>query len=473
MELRDYLKLLRRRWLVVLGCVLVATAATTAITLSLTPKYGSTVRLFVSTPQGDVSSAYQGGLFSEQRVESYADLVTGPEVAQRVIDRFHLDQSVKDFGKRVTAKVIPRTVILSVTVTDPDPGRATRLAAAVGTEFISLVDKLETAPDRSGPPIKASVLGAPLASDGPVSPRPIRNAGIAAAMGLLLGIVLAVLRDVLDSTIRDQDQLTTLADAPVLGVIAFDPDANKQAPLTSLSSHTPRAEAFRVVRTNLQFVEVDQPSKVFVITSSMAGEGKSTTACSLAVTLAQAGQSVALVDGDLRRPSVAEYLRLEPSVGLTTVLIGRVALADAMQSWGDHGLCVLTSGAIPPDPADLLQSKAMVELLADLRRTFDVVIIDAPPLLPVTDAALLTAQAEGALLVVRHGKTSRDQVRRSVERLASVRGRLVGTLLNRSPQRGPSSESYGYGYAPLAGQLRADREAVRTTTESSGVDITR
>ena len=448
MELRDYLKVLRRRWLIVLGCFLLAVGAAAGVTLQMTPEYASTVRLFVSTPRSTTSDAYQGGLFSEQRAASYAELVTGPEIAQAVVDKLALDESAASLRSQMTATLVPKTVILKVTVTDPNPARAQRLVRAVAQEFTTLVEVLETAPDEASPPIKASILGAPVTPDRPVAPNPVRNVGLAAVLGLLLGMGLAALRESLDTTLRDPDELAELAGSPLLGSMPFDADAAKKRIVTSFDPHAPRVEAFRVLRTNLQFINVDQPSKVFVITSSLAGEGKTTTACNLAITLAQAGQRVALIEGDLRRPGVANYLNLEPAVGLTTVLIGRLDVAEAMQPWGEHGLSVLTSGAIPPDPAELLQSRAMADVLIDLRSSYDIVLIDAPPLLPVTDAALLTAQSDGAMLVVRYGKTTRDQVRGAVERLASVRGRLIGTMMNRSPQRGPSSYSYGYGYAP-------------------------
>nr|WP_238345081.1 CpsD/CapB family tyrosine-protein kinase [Actinopolymorpha cephalotaxi] len=202
-----------------------------------------------------------------------------------------------------------------------------------------------------------------------------------------------------------------------------------------------------MLRTNLQFVDVDQRSKVFVVTSSLPGEGKTTTATNLAIALAQSGQRVALVDGDLRRPGVADSLGLETSVGLTSVLIGRIALSDAIQEWGPDKLPVLTSGPMPPDPTHLLQSRVMAEVLADLRRAFDIVLIDAPPLLPVADAAILSAQVEGALLVVRHGKTTRDQVRSCVERLGSVHAHVAGTILNMCPNSGPNRVDYSYSYS--------------------------
>ena len=209
----------------------------------------------------------------------------------------------------------------------------------------------------------------------------------------------------------------------------------------------------------MQFVDVDKDSKVFVVTSSLPQEGKTTTSENLAITLAQAGQRVALVDGDLRRPKIADNLRLESAVGLTTVLVGHHSLDNAIQNSSIENLWVLTSGATPPNPSELLQSHAMTDVLAQLRKTFDVIVIDAPPLLPVTDAALLTSQSDGALIVVRHGKTTKDQLRHAVERLEAVGGRTLGVVLNMVPHRRSADAygyGYGYGYAPEAGRRKAD-----------------
>ena len=446
MELRDYLRILRRRWPLILACLVLTVAAAAVLTLRATPQYESTARLFISTSSRDTGEAYQGGLFSTQRVQSYADLATGEDLADRVIDDLGLDSNAGELAKRVTAEAVPETVLLELSVTDPDPEMARLLAQTFAEELQDVVAELETPPGRNNPVLKATIVDGAKEPTVPVSPQPLRNLGLAAVLGLLLGFGLAVLREMLDTTVKSADDVAQATDAPIMAGIAYDP-ATKQKPLvTSLRSHEPRVEAFRVLRTNLQFVDIDSASKAFVVTSSVPAEGKSTSAVNIAIAMAQAGHSVCLLDGDLRRPQMARLLELEDSVGVTTVLLGKIGLDDAIQKHEASDLHVLASGAIPPNPAELLQSQHMADLLAELRRRYSTIVIDAPPLLPVTDAALLAAQTDGALLVVRHGKTTRDQLSGAHERLASVGAKPLGVVLNMVPRKRGGAYGYGYGY---------------------------
>lgn len=448
MDLRDYLRIARQRWLLIGVVTLVSLGIASLLTLRATPQYQSSARLFISTSQSDDADAYQGGLFSQQRVKSYANLLTGEEISRRVVEALDLDETPRALASRIKAVVQPDTVVLTISVTDPSPGESQRLAQATAEVFVTYVAELETAPGQTAAPVKASIVDRATLPSAPVSPQPTRNLALALLLGLLAGGGLAVLRDTLDTRVRTSDDLTAITKgAPVLGNIHFDKTAGKAPMITQLDSHAPRVEAFRVLRSNLQFVNVDATNRVIVLTSALPGEGKSSTSCNLALTLADAGQRVLLLEGDLRRPRAAAYLGLENAVGVTTVLLGRATIDEAVQPVVEN--CdLLASGVIPPNPAELLQSDAMKRLLDQVRSAYDFVLIDAPPLLPVTDAALLAAESDGAVLVVHHGSTRRDEVAGSVARLDAVGARLLGAVVNMSPtpKRGSSRYGYGYGY---------------------------
>ena len=433
MELRDYLRIARRRWLLILGSVIATVAVAALVTSQTTPQYASTARVFISTTPSNSSDAYQGGLFSEQRVTSYADVISGLELSQRVIDQLQLDMSAGELAEKIDAAVVPDTVVLKITVTDPSPIQAQRINDGVVEQLQDFVGELETPPGRKVPLLKATVVDSPRLPNSPVSPQPVRNLGLALVLGLLLGFGLAVLREILDTTVKRIEDVPALGETPVLSALAFDSDVHDRPLITALPSHAPRAEAFRVLRTNLSFIDVDQASKAFVVTSAVPDEGKSTIAINAAIAMASAGQRVLLIDGDLRRPQVANLLDLEPAVGLTTVLVGMGEFEETIQKHAPSGLDVLTAGRLPPNPAELLQSNAMHDLLGAARDRYDVTIIDGPPLLPVTDAAVMASQTDGAVLVVRHAKTTKEQLNGAVQRLLSVGSAPLGVIFNMIP----------------------------------------
>lgn len=468
MDLRAYLGVLRRRWIIVVACLVAGAAVGVLFILRATPQYASTARLFVSTPGSDTANtqAYQGGLFSQQRVTSYADLIKGSTVAERVLDRVGSSESPTSLVGQITAKAAPDTVILEVTVTDPDPARAQLLAQTTAEVFAEYVGELESSDDPSRSPIKANIVDAAGLPTSPVSPRPLITIGLGALIGLLVGLAAAWLRETLDTTIKSPDTLAETAGAGSLGWVSYDSEATRRPLIADLDSHAPRVEAFRILRTNLQFLNVDGSSAIFTVTSPLPGDGKSTTAINMAISLARAGRNTLLLEADLRRPRVGEYLDVESAAGLTTVLIGQADLADVVQPWGTDGLHVVTSGPLPPNPAELLQSQAMTTLLKRLLNEYDVVIIDAPPILPVTDAALLAAASDGAILVARHGRTTRDQVIQSRQRLEAVDAALLGTVLNFAPAKGGGA--YGYSYSYGYGSKAAPTTTADEPTVGSG-----
>ena len=458
MELRDYWQTIRRRWTVVLAALFIGVGGALLFTLQATPIYGSSAQLFVSTTPSDSDSAYQGNLFATQRAASYVDLVDSRKLADEVAASLGGSVAAREVRRSISARVVPETVNVVITATNPDRVLARDVAQAYAVALSQLVAELETPVGSSDPLISASIVDNAEVSNTAISPRPLRNLALGIVLGLLAGVGLAVLREMLDTSITSTEDVAQVTTSPILGHVNIDSAAVAKQPDLALAESTPWAEAFRVLRTNMQFVEVDHGHRVFVISSSLPGEGKSTTVSSLAITLAMAGQRVALVDCDLRRPRIADLLGLDSSVGTTSVLIGQVPYEDAMQSYGETGLDVLTCGPRPPNPSELLQSQSMEKLIVNLRETYDIVLLDAPPLLPVTDGALLAAQSDGMLAVVRHGKTSRDQLAHAIERIEQVDSKCVGVVINMAPtKKGGRAYGYGYGYQIRVPVLRFGR----------------
>jgi capsular exopolysaccharide synthesis family protein len=472
-DLRDYVRTLRKRWALVALCTLLALGTAAATTLLATKTYTSSTQLFVSSRDqtGAISDAYQGGLFAQQRIKSYAQVADSPGVTDEVAKKLGIAPSA--LAGKVNAVVPLDTVLLNITATDKSPVKAQRIAAAVAEEVTSSIPALETPSGSSSAPVKLTVIKSASLPSVPSSPRPKVNLALGLLIGLALGVGAAVLRETLDTTIKGKDDLQRLTGATPLGVIAHDPDVTKRPLVVQIEAQSPRAETFRQLRTNLQFVDVDRPLKTVVLTSASAEEGKSTTACNLAITLAQAGVRTILVEADLRRPRVADYMGLEGAVGLTSVLTGLATLEEALQPWGRNSMWVLASGPLPPNPSEILGSHQMSELLKTLEDRADVIVFDSPPLLPVTDAAVLARQADGAVLVVRHGKTRREQVTRALEALQGVDARLLGTVLNWAPVKGPDADNYGYGpgyYSTRPGRGRIT--AAGTAVASRGTSTT-
>ncbi|HKT02034.1 MAG TPA: polysaccharide biosynthesis tyrosine autokinase [Rugosimonospora sp.] len=449
MDLRDYLRAVRKRWWLVLGSVLVALGTAMVVTAMTPPRYAASVTFFVSTQTNGVADAYQGSLFSQQRVKSYVDLLGSDRLARSVVTdpaATATGLTANQLQAEISAQALPDTVLLQATVTDRSRTRALQLTEVLATRFIALVQTLETPPGKTTTTVRVEVVAGPKVGAAPVSPTPVRNAALAAVLGLVAGVGAAALRESLDTTVKTAEMLHELTGAPVLCAVPFDVRAKKAPLIIEGSARSARAEALRQLRTNLEFVNVDEPPRSIVVTSAVANEGKSTTACNLAIVFAEAGKRVILVDADLRRPRLAEYLGLEGAVGLTNVLAGQAAVDDALQQWGTSGITVLPSGSVPPNPSELLGSRNMAELLASLGRGFDIVLVDTPPLLPVTDAAVAASRVDGTVLVSRCGRTTAAQARDAAAALAAVDAQVLGTVLNMAPGNGPRGYSY-YEYA--------------------------
>jgi len=280
----------------------------------------------------------------------------------------------------------------------------------------------------------------------PVGSGASTNVLVAAAIGLVLAGGAALLLEYFDDTIKTSSDVRHVTELTTLGLIPGIDGRRDPEKLAALNEpRSPIAEAYRMLRTNLQFSDVDRPLRTLMVTSANPEEGKSVTAANLAIVMAQAGKRTILVDTDLRRPSQHRLFELNNRLGLTTLLLDtHMSLNDALQGAGIENLSILTSGTLPPNPADLLGSKRMGSLIENMEREADVVIFDSPPIMAVSDASVLANRVNGVLLIVDSGYTRRASARRSKEVLAGVGANILGVVLNRVSKRGIT---YVYYYA--------------------------
>lgn len=454
MDLRDLLSVLRARWIVIVATTLLGGLLALGLSLLTTPTYQSRVQFYVTVSAGDsASAAYQGSLGAQQRVQSYAQLVKSADIAQEVVDAAGVDLTAAAVAREATATAGNRTVLLDVSVTDTSPERALSVAQGYGEVLPVAINRLET-PDGGGPALaKLTVVNPPALPSSPVAPKTEQNVAIGIVLGLLAGVGLALLINALDRRVKSKEQLEEISGKPVVGSIPFRKSEDKEGGAEHIvpfrEGHSPAAESFRRLRTNLQFLHVDNPPRVIVLTSSVATEGKSETAINLSLALAESGNRVLLIEADLRRPLVVSYMSMPDKVGLTNILSGQAEFADVVQETRHEGVDLLACGPLPPNPSELIASEMARQLLEDLREAYDYVIIDSPPLLPVTDGALLSRIADGALLVVRTHRTTGDQVAQALDNLEKADATLLGvvTVANKPAKKRSSGYYDSYYYS--------------------------
>jgi capsular exopolysaccharide synthesis family protein len=442
MDLHDYLRVLRKRlWLIIPITLLFAATATT-MSLATTPVYEASAKLLVvakTDRAGGIASAYQGALLSQQLVKSFAQIMESRATAEAALRSTALGLTPRQLEGRIRAVPVPETLLIELAVEDADPVRARRLTNTVARAFIRTLPRLQ-----GGSTLGVTLVEPALTPTVPVRPRTRLNIGLGTVIGLVLGVGLALLLDLLDRSIRTPEDLEAAIRAPVVGTIPpFK--AGKQPIPVATEPRTAPAESFRKLRTNFAFLGIDRPSLCCVVTSATAGDGKSTVSANLGIALAQAGQRVVVVDADLRKPTLHRVFSLHQRVGTTTVLLDQANAADALQQPGPGMPFVLTSGQLPPNPSELLGSRRMQELLAELRATYEVVVVDCPPLLPVTDPMVVSGFADGILLVVKAGATTRDQVHAAQAICSKAGATVFGTVLNASRvAEGEQSAYYAY-----------------------------
>ena len=517
MELREYAHLLRKwLWLIVV-CALAAGAMAYLVSANMTPTYQATSTLRVNQASNPATTvAYADVLTSERLARTYATLLTSRPVLEETAQRLGI--TLDDLDNTVTVTPVRDTLLLEVSVEGANPqliadvanilpqvfidrdreiqlGQVSKWRETLETEiataeadltratnelatgtdnaeksrleanlaqyrstYTSLLASLQQAKISEAQAINNIVVSEPaIVPEDPIGPRTLTNTLLAAVVGALLALGAAFLIEYLDDTIKSSDDVERVTGLSTLGAIARLKDTGATRQLVAwMKSKAPETEAYRTLRTNIQFSSVDKPIKTLLVTSSSPGEGKSTTAANLAVVMAQTGQQVIVVDTDLRRPVLHKVFEVPNNAGLTTALLAgdAVELDDHLQRTEIENLTVLTSGPIPPNPSELLGSHRMLNLVAVLSTRADLVIFDSPPVLAVTDAAVLARQVDGALLVADAGRTKEHALASAANEIQKTGGNLLGVTLNRLDARRGYNYYYYYYYSDDDGEQR-------------------
>lgn len=500
MELRAYLSILnRRKWLVILS-VLAGTLIAVILTVLATPQYtaSSTVRV-LTIGSGAITTARPDIIYTERLVATYSRILTGNTVGQQIKRDLNLETK-----PTITVQNIPGTELIRISAEAPDPEDARDVANAAAEflvnanrEFYSggtgqslqqiLSEQLQTAEaerDRAREEYEATLAASPqnelsiaIARDAlelrertytslltqyetarleeavqanaisivepaqapsrPSKPNPLVNIALGFALGLVTGVGLAFLAENLDTTLYTTDQIEAATQIPMVGQI---PASKEDLTIARLGSgQYPQLESFRRLRTNI-LASGDNGSQVVLLTSAKRGEGKSTVSSNLAVTIAQSGREVVVVDCDLRLPTVHKLFDLPNKRGLTNILAGEVTYDEAIQYSAFPRVQVISSGPLPPNPTELLGSQRMVDLIEQLKDKFDFIVLDTPALLSVADAAVLAPAVDNVILVVAQSQTRRGDVQSVLQQLANVRVKSMEVVVNRAEPNG----SYAY-----------------------------
>ncbi|GAA4267300.1 polysaccharide biosynthesis tyrosine autokinase [Frondihabitans peucedani] len=447
MELSDIAHLLRKGKWFIFSLAIIGLALATAYTVAAPKTYQSSTSVYVSVRAEGSTTAYevgQGSGAAAQKVKGYLNVVRSSIILDPVIKNLGLATSSTALAGQLVVTAPNDANLIRISVTDDSPERAANIADAVAASLKTVAtEQLDPGTDGNESPVALSVTEPAVAPEHPASPNLRLNLGLGLVSGLGLGLGAAFLRSALDNRIRSARDVETLTDTPILGALGLLPDADKAPLIVRDAPRSPRTESFRALRTNLQFVGPRAESRSFVITSAMPSEGKTTATTNLAIALAEAGSRVLLVDADLRRPRVADIMGLEGGAGLSDILIGRAEIDDVIQPWGRGGLTVLPAGSVPPNPSELLGSEAMRALLETLAADYDVVLLDAPPLLPVTDAAVMSTLTTGVLVVAAANRTRTHQLSSALDDLERIGSRALGVILTMMPTK--EADAYGYG----------------------------
>lgn len=511
MELKQYFGVIKKWWWLAVACVLIASVSSYMGTRQMPRIYSATTTLMVGQALQQANPSSQDMWLSQQLAQTYTTMVKRRPILEGAAQALGLTY-IPSAGN-VSARVVPGSQLLEISVLDTDPARARILADEIAAQLIKqtptdspevqerrafvqqqlqdLEDKIQTT--KSGIEDEQKSLDAANSARAiqqyqsnitalqqklssyqatyasllttvqggtnyvtvietastptyPISPNVSQTVMLAAAIGLALALGGAFLIEYLDDTIKTPEEAAQLTGLPSLGAIARIEGKSDDDRLIAVHHPlSPIVEAYRVLRTNIQFSAIDKPIKTLMITSPAPSEGKSVTLANLAVVMAQSGLKVIAVDTDLRRPVQHHIFNIANDYGLSdSILHANPGVMEHLQPTQVENLWLLPSGALPPNPAELLGSKRMGEIIEELKANADLVLFDTPPTLLVTDAAVLAGRVDGVLLVNDAGTTRRAMSKRAAEELRRVHAPLLGLVMNRLSTRRGSYYYYQY-----------------------------
>lgn len=430
MELRDYLAILRARWLIVLATTALALVGAGVYLAEATPIYRAKASVFFSVAIGQSSGDLSRGFaYAQSLASTYAEVATQPVVLDPVIKDLGLSMSSSQLARNVVARTPVGSVIIDISVNDTSPEQAARIANAMAFELTVAVNKLSPAASATtNPRVRLLTVSSASPPTQPTSPQPKTSLMIALAIGLVVGAVLALLRHTLDPRV-DRQELYQVTEAPVLGTLVLTEHASRRRLAGRRGGVADPLEQTILLRTNFEHLRAQRSVRVAVVTSAAEDSATSTTV-TLGTSLAQNGMRVALVDADLRRPTLAARLGKDDSLGLSTVLTGQSAWHTAIQRLDSEGSALLSAGPTLDDPSRMLSADALQNLFQELLSQFDLVLVKSPSVLQVAEGLLLSRLADGVMIVADERSTDRQTLAAEIEALELAGANLMGVVLS-------------------------------------------
>lgn len=448
-DLRDILTLIRKRWLMLFLIPLAALLVSAFLSYYyIAPSYVASTTLMVLHAPAESGFDYRAAdiAYSRQLVKSYGEIVKSRRVAERAIAMADVEKQIpySEMQDKIDVGLVRDTEFINIKVTDSDPVTAAYWANLVTEAFIMEVFNIMRVEN-------VNILDEAVPPPRPISPNIPLNMAVASVLGLMIALGLCFFLEYLDRSIKipqdvtDSLQLSTLGAIPIISEKKKDINTGFHETITVSNPKSPAVEAYHTLRTNILFSSLDKPIRSILMTSPLPTSGKTTTVANLGVTIARTKASVLLVDVDLRNPSLHKLFNLENTVGLTSLLVDKsLRPQDVVSPTGIHNLSVLPSGPIPPNPSELIVSKAFAGFLEILKGSYDYILLDSPPVFVVTDPALLSRYVDGTIMVIPFGRVSQEMAQKARDQLQSVNPNILGVVLNKIPTKGYGNYYYYY-----------------------------